>query len=137
MDVLKRWLLPLLLGILLAFVLLRNQKPIQVFASEDERLHFLQEIGEERDVRLIALVTEWCPACRALESALEQVGVEYAKVDLDRSVPGQQLLERCVRLGGSRGLPKTIYGLEMLSAHDAVSRLKKEQGGKEPSPDSQ
>lgn len=137
MDVLKRWLLPFLLGILFALVLLRNQQPIQVFASEDERLRFLQEIGEERDVKLIALVTEWCPACRSLESSLDQLGVEYATADLDRSIPGQQLFERCVRLGGSRGIPKTIYGLEMVSAQDAVSRLKKEQQGRNPRPDSQ
>ena len=127
MDSIKRWLFPVALGIILAFMLTREQSPMQVFASEDERIEFLRQIGEQRDVRLIALVTAWCPACQALERSLEEEGIPYAKVDLDRSGPGQGLFEKCARLGGSRGIPKTIFGLEMVSASEALKRARSAQ----------
>lgn len=137
MNTVRRWLLPLFLGTALVFALSRTEKPIAVFASEEDRIAFLREIGEEQEVQLIALVTDWCPACRALEYSLDTEGIPYAKVDLERSVPGRQLFEKAVGLGASRAIPKTIYGLTMISAPDAISRVRADQRIKESTAGSQ
>lgn len=120
----RRWLVPLLLVAAVLLIVRRPIAPVQVFASDQERLGFLELAGEPEDVALIALVTEWCPACKALEASLGEIGRPYARIDIEKSEAGRMLFERCARASGSRGVPKVIVGLEMVDARQALARLR-------------
>ena len=111
-----RWCVPVVLGLFVLVILLREAAPQTIFASEQERLQFLQEIDEPSSTRVVALVTDWCPACRSLESSLNTENIPFARVNIEQSEPGRKLFERCVKAGGSRGIPKVILDREMVSS---------------------
>ena len=111
-----RWCVPVVLGLFVLVILLREAAPQTIFASEQERVQFLQEIDEPSSIRVVALVTDWCPACRSLESSLNSAKIPFARVNIEQSEPGRKLFERCIQAGGSRGIPKVILDREMVSA---------------------
>ena len=120
----RRWIVPIVLVAVALLLLRRPMAPVQVFASDQERRSFLEMAGEPEDIALIALVTEWCPACKALEATLSEIGRPYAIVDIERSEAGRMLFERCARESGSRAVPKVVLGLEMMDAREAVARMR-------------
>lgn len=110
----------LVLAVFASFYLLflRRMEPIQVFASEQERAEFMRTLGEPEDVEIIALVTDWCPACRSFESLLDESKVRYARVNIEQSAPGRALYEKAVGLGAPRSIPQAIRGLKLVDRRE-------------------
>jgi glutaredoxin len=97
-----------LVASLLAFSAGRSLLPTEIFASEGERVKFLATIGEPESTRIIALVTDWCPACRSLESDLGDRHIKYARLDIENNPHGRELFKRVSAATGSNTIPKVI-----------------------------
>lgn len=92
----------------IVWVILQSSLPKDVFASEEERRLFISSVGEDPNTRVIALVTSWCPACKAMESSLHQSGIRFVRLDIEQSPPGRRLYDRSVELTGARGIPQVV-----------------------------
>ena len=95
-------------AVALAFSAGRALIPTDIFASEGERVKFLATIGEPESTRIIALVTDWCPACRSLESDLNDRHITYARLDIENNPHGRELFKRVSAATGSNTIPKVI-----------------------------
>ena len=125
----QRKLLALAMVVFLAALVLRSQDPIQVFASEQERSDFMKSIGAQEQIRLIALVTDWCPACRAFEASLESAHIPYARVNIEENSAGRALFEKGVALGAPRAIPQAVFGLSIVGQAEAFKQAVAEQRG--------
>ena len=92
----------------IGWLFVQSSLPKDVFASEEERVSFLSSVGEDPDKRVIALVTSWCPACKAMEVSLAQSGIPYVRLDIEQSPLGRKLYDRSVELTGVRGIPQVV-----------------------------
>lgn len=99
----------------LAFSAGRSLLPTEIFASEGERVQFLATIGEPESTRIIALVTEWCPACRSLEQTLAERRIKYARLDIEKDQHGREVFERVYAATGSNTIPKIILDRSVVS----------------------
>jgi glutaredoxin len=92
----------------IGWILVQSSLPKDVFASEDERRSFVSSVGEDPEKRVIALVTSWCPACKAMEGSLIQSQIPYIRLDIEQSLLGRRLYDRSVELTGARGIPQVV-----------------------------
>jgi len=102
-------------AVALAFSAGRALIPTEIFASEGERVKFLATIGEPESTRIIALVTDWCPACRGLEQTLVERRIKYARLDIEKDQHGRDLFERVYAATGSNTIPKIILDRSVVS----------------------
>jgi glutaredoxin len=86
----------------------------QLFASAEERQAFFRTVSTP-ETRVVTLVTSWCPACRNLEAQLQQEGIQFTRIDIDESTQGRKLFERAADMSGSRGIPKVVVDLSLVS----------------------
>jgi len=107
-DLLYRYGVYAIAATFLGVSIVRSLTPIEIFASEAERQNFLSSIGEADPTRIIALVTEWCPACRNLESELNDRHIKYARLDIEKDRHGRELFDRVYAATGSNTIPKVI-----------------------------
>lgn len=117
-------ILPWLLIALVAAILISfSNRPIEVFASNEELQSFKIEAGIPHDRKIILLVTEWCPACKALEQSLNERGTPFSALDVENSIEGSKLYSICLSNGAPASVPKVIYEREMISQADLFKRL--------------
>lgn len=116
-------------AIVLAIALYIGQSftPIEVFATEGERREFLSSVGASESTRIIALVTEWCPACKSLEHNLQAKGVEFVRIDIERHDAGRRLFRRVFELTGSNSIPKVILDRNLVSQMRMYEELDKKE----------
>lgn len=107
-EFLNRYGMYIVVASVLAFSAGRSLLPTEIFASEGERVKFLATIGEPESTRIIALVTDWCPACRSLESDLNDRHITYARLDIENNPHGRELFKRVSAATGSNTIPKVI-----------------------------
>lgn len=86
-----------------------------VFASEVERRQVVESFGYNPSTRVILLVTSWCPACHALEEALQGSNVPFMRLDIEESETALALYEKAADLSGSRGIPLVIIDRKIAS----------------------
>jgi glutaredoxin len=104
----------------------RSFTPIEVFATEGARREFLERVGAAPSTRIIALVTEWCPACKSLEHNLRSNGVDFVKIDIESSDDGRKLFHEVYELTGSNSIPKVILDRNLVSQGRLYMELSKE-----------
>ena len=97
-----------LLVLFLCWQLSSNLIPQRIFATEEERKIFFASIGQNPEKRVIALVTVWCPACKAMEANLAANQIPYVRLDIEQSIQGRSLYDKSVSLTGQRGIPQVI-----------------------------
>lgn len=122
------WGAPLLVIVgAIVWIFLYSSLPKDVFATEDERRNFVISVGENPEKRVIALVTSWCPACKAMEGYLQQSGIPFVRLDIEQSPIGRRLYDRSVELTGARGIPQVIVDRTWIghSFSSVVAALKK------------
>jgi glutaredoxin len=113
-DRLARWITWIAIACAGFFLLRSSDRTIDVFASDAERQQFDVRIGNHAHVPTLVLVTEWCPACKSLQHALDNQRVPYVALDVEHDQAGGELFSRCVSEGASQSIPKVIYGLQMI-----------------------
>lgn len=120
----QRVLIVIALGAVAWLLVLRQSEPIQVFASESEREDFVQSIGADTSVPIIALVTDWCPACRSFELSLEESSIPYTRVNIEQSDAGRALFEKGVQRGAPRSIPQVVQGLYLVDRRSVFENTK-------------
>lgn len=108
----------LLIATVAAFIIRLSDRPVEVFASDDALQRFKIETGIPQSHEIILLVTEWCPACKALENSLHERGVPFSVLDVETSKKGSQLYSSCIAKGAPQSVPKVIYNRKMVSQSD-------------------
>jgi len=79
-----------------------------VFSSKAEQAHILKELSGYPDHDpFICFVTDWCPACKALEEKLTTEGVPYVRANIEKNKTAHDLYMR-ISNGGSMGIPVTL-----------------------------
>jgi glutaredoxin len=106
-DLLHRYGLILVGLAVLTFFLVDRLTPQQLFDSPAERQSFFRAAGQA-DTRVLVLVTEWCPACKALEAALTEEQIPFTRIDVENSQPGAQLFAKAAQRTRSQGVPKLV-----------------------------
>lgn len=122
---------PLILFILfVAWQISPNILPQTIFSSVDERKIFFASIGQDPEKRVIALVTSWCPACKAMEERLNLKGIPFVRLDIEQSIQGRSLYDKAVQLTGQRGIPQMVVDNRWVghSFSAVVAQLEKERG---------
>ena len=104
----------------------RSFTPIEVFATEGVRREFLERVGAAPSTRIIALVTEWCPACKSLEQNLRSKGVDFVKIDIESNNDGRKLFHEVYEITGSNSIPKVILDRNLISQGRLYMELSKE-----------
>lgn len=122
-DYLPQILPWLLIAIIAVFFIRLSDRPIEVFASEDALQRFKIETGIPQSHEIILLVTEWCPACKALQSSLRERGVPFSVLDVEADAQGSRLYSTCISRGAPQSVPKVIYNREMVSQSDLFKLL--------------
>jgi glutaredoxin len=79
----------------------------QLFDSSGERATFFRSVAKS-ETRVLLLVTEWCPACKSLESDLAAEQISFTRIDVEQSQPGASLFAKAAQRTGSQGVPKVI-----------------------------
>ena len=113
-DRLARWLTWIAIACAGFFFLRSSDRTIDVFASDAERRQFDVRISNHANVPTLLLVTEWCPACKSLQYALDSQRVPYVALDVEHNQAGGELFSRCVSEGASQSIPKVIYERQMI-----------------------
>jgi len=121
-------ILPWLLVTVIAAILIRFfDRPIEVFASDAALQRFKIEAGIPQHHKIVLLVTEWCPACKSLQSTLAGRGVPFSLLDVESSSQGRHLYATCLAKGAQHSVPKVIYEREMISQADLFKHILLEQ----------
>jgi glutaredoxin len=101
--------------------------PIEVFTTEGQRREFLERVSAPHSTRVIALVTDWCPACKSLEHNLQSQGVEFVRLDIEKNEQGRRLYQRVFELTGSNSIPKVILDRNLVSQGRLYAELFKKE----------
>jgi glutaredoxin len=103
-----RYLFHVVIAGAIVFYIWSSMQPQILFANENERVSFFQSLGATPSSRVVVLVTEWCPACKALEANLKAEGLPFIRVDVENSRPGLELFKKAADVSGSNAIPKVI-----------------------------
>ncbi len=122
-DYLPQILPWMLIAVFAALFIRFLDRPVEVFSSDEELHRFKVEAGIPYERKIILLVTEWCPACKALEHSLNERGTKFSVLDVETSVMGSKLYSVCLSKGAPQSVPKVIYEREMISQSDLFKRL--------------
>lgn len=114
-------LIPAIIVVATLFFLFR---PVYVFKSDSERKDYLRSIGARTDIRVIILTTEWCPACKQLEGQLTAEGVEFLKLDIERTGAGRELFKKVADQTLSTSIPKVIIDNKVVGPTNALMDIK-------------
>lgn len=117
-----------LLTVLVSIYIWRSVAPVEIFSTEGERRAFLEAVGAPPSTRIIALVTDWCPACKALEQNLSSNGTEFVRLNIERSNEGRRLFQRSYELTGENSIPKIILDRNIVSQGQLYLELAKTEG---------
>lgn len=118
----------LLLTILVSLYIWRSVAPVEIFATEGERRELLAKVGASPSTRIITLVTDWCPACKALEHNLQSNGTDFVRLNIERSNEGRRLFQRSYELTGENSIPKIILDRNLVSQGQLYLELAKTEG---------
>jgi hypothetical protein len=124
-DRLVRWLPWAVIAIAGFFLLRPSITSVDLFASDEQRRDFDLRVGNYRHIPTLLLVTEWCPACKALQHRLEAQHHPYLALDIEQNSWAHELFERCIAGGAARSVPKVVYGRQMIAPQKLLSVAQK------------
>ncbi len=76
------------------------------YLTQDEKGYFSQHFDESGKPRIVLYGTSWCPGCAALRKELEEHGVSYVDIDVEKS--GE--FDKLTRVMEIPGYPATWVG---------------------------
>lgn len=119
----RRYAIIFIAAVVVLVWLVNTLTPREVFPSDSERNEFLSSIGEPSTTRIIALVTEWCPACKQLERMLEKDDIPFARLDIEKDPKGAALFKKIATETGSNSIPKIILDRHVVSRGQLLIEL--------------
>jgi len=102
--------------------------PQQLFATEEERVKFLTSIGMSPSIRIITLVTEWCPACKGLEHQLTEKHIPHLVLDVEHSAVGSDLFRKVYAVTKTNAIPQIILDKDIVGRSRLFLELAKSPG---------
>ena len=98
--------------------------PVYAFESDSERQEYLRNIGARPDIRVIALTTEWCSACKHLERELIAENVDFLQLDVEKTQAGRDLFRKISAKTLSNSVPKIIIDNKVVGTTRALATIK-------------
>ena len=107
---------------------LKALTPQQLFATEEDRVKFLTSIGMSPSIRIITLVTEWCPACKELEHQLTEKHIPHLALDIEHNAVGNELFRKVYAVTKTNSIPQIILDKDIVSRPQLFLELAKAPG---------